>query len=179
MTGCMGRRRRQGRHNRTPTQGRHIRSPFKFPGPQAINRSDTFASAASPAGLPLQVPSIDRHLRRLYAELKGPGEETLSAEKLQAFIRDVQKEEPKPLFDDTYSYQKFQEYWWNYHSRSKRPMKREKDIDHPFSQYFINSSHNTYIAEGDQFLGENKDVQYRKVSVCFPCPQGPFLLTPT
>ncbi|KUI64329.1 1-phosphatidylinositol 4,5-bisphosphate phosphodiesterase 1 [Cytospora mali] len=167
MPGCVGsRRRRHGRHNRTPTYGKHVRThpahAFKFPATQSFKRSDTFTSAASPAGLPFPIPSIQRHLRSLYEDLKGPNDEFLSAEKLEDFIRNVQKDEPKPPFLEKYSYEKFYELWWRNYSRWKRPIK-QKDLHKPLSQYFINSSHNTYIAEGDQFLGENKDVQYKKV----------------
>ena len=136
-----------------------------------MRRCDTFASVASPAGLPIPIPSITHHLHKLYEDLKGPDEELLSAEKLEKFIRDVQKDTPKPPFRDTYTYEEFHELWWRNYSRSKRPLlKRDKDLNKPLSQYFINSSHNTYIAEGDQFLGENNDGQYKKVSAGPPIP---------
>lgn len=168
MPGCMGaRRRRHARHNKTPTYGKHIRThpahAFRFPAAQEFKRSETFTSAVSPAGLPLPIPSIRRHLRALYEGLKGPTEDTLSADRLEAFIRDVQKDTSIPPFSEAYTFEQFHEFWWRNCSRWKRPIKKEKDLDKPLSQYFINSSHNTYIAEGDQFLGENQDVQYKKV----------------
>lgn len=174
MPGCMrGRRRRHGRHNRTPTYGKHVRThlarPFGFPDGHKFKRGETFTSTASPAGLPLLIESIMRHLRGLYDELKGPNEVTLSAGRLEAFIRDVQKETPQLLFRETYTFEQFHQLWWTHYSHWKRPIKAAKDLDKPLSQYFINSSHNTYIAEGDQFLGENQDIQYKKVSL-LPMP---------
>lgn len=168
MPGCIGGRcSHHRRHNRTPTFGRHagafLPHGLKLPAAQSISRSDTFTSTMSPAGLPLPIPSITKHLRALYEELKGPTEEDLSVEKLEAFIVNVQHDTLKPPFLHSYSYEQFYEMWWRNYSRSKRPVTK-KDLDKPLSQYFINSSHNTYIAEGDQFLGENQDVQYKKVS---------------
>lgn len=180
MTGCTGgRRRRHGRQS--PTPARHIRVPlaqaFKFANNQAIRRSDTFASVASPAGMPIPIPSVKKHLESIYDGLKGPSDQLLSAEKLEAFIRNVQKDEPKPPFLDTYTFEQFHEFWWRNYSRAKRPLLRQdKVLDKPLSQYFINSSHNTYIAEGDQFLGENNDGQYKKVSLAkqlLPLPGDP------
>lgn len=121
-------------------------------------------SAVSPAGLPLPVESTHRQLHVLYEELKGPDEQVLSADKLEAFIRDVQKDTPKLPFPETYTFKQFHELWWRNHSRWKKLIPK-KDLDKPLSQYFINSRHNTYIAGGDQFMGENQDVQYKKVSL--------------
>lgn len=177
MTGCMrARRRRHGRHNKTPTYGKHVRThpahAFRFPDGHDFRRGETFTSAASPAGLPLPIESMMRHLRGLYDGLKGPNEYTLSGDKFEAFIRDVQKDTPKTPFLETYTFQLFHEHWWRNYSRWKRPLRRAKDLDKPLSQYFINSSHNTYIAEGDQFLGENQDIQYKKVRMPPMPPPG-------
>lgn len=178
MPGCVGaRRRHHGRHNKTPTYGKNVRThpahAFRFPAAHEFKRSETFTSAASPAGLPLPIPSITKHLRGLYEQLKGPTEANLSAERLEAFIKSVQKDTPKPPFLETYTFEQFHELWWRNYSRWKRPIKKEKDLDKPLSQYFINSSHNTYIAEGDQFLGENQDIQYKKVSSLRIAPPPP------
>lgn len=99
-----------------------------------------------------------------------PSEEPmLSRAATEQFVRDVQRDPnvmrwpfAKP---DGLTFQEFVHFWWDEYSAAKRPIHPEgKDLDKPISNYFISSSHNTYIEDGDQFFGEAKALQYKKVS---------------
>lgn len=164
-----------------PTWGRHKSSIVGSPLEQAIKRFSTAFAAPttfdaldkckSPGALPLMAESMTRHLRRLYDDLKGRDED-LSREKFEAFLSKRQKDPTPPswIFSHNashFTFQQFQHYWWHDYSAAKRPIHLEdKDLDKPISNYFINSSHNTYIEDGNQLTGEPKALQYAKVS-CF------------
>lgn len=121
---------------------------------------------------PTLQPSIRRALSRLYDQLKGP-DKALSAADLSFFMEEEQNETLKPCLKElpsgrTYSFQEFCDFWYEHASHSKQPIDLEKaDFDKPISNYFINSSHNTYIGDGDQLSGVITTEQYRKAS-CVP-----------
>lgn len=137
--------------------------------PGTVRRGRTLDSTKSPAGMVPLTEGVREHLQRLYDELRGDDEE-LSREKFENFIRDEQMENKKPSFAfspkrTSFKYQDFQELWWNEYSAAKRPVHfRDKDLDKPISNYFISSSHNTYIEDGNQFSGLADADQYKKVS---------------
>lgn len=96
----------------------------------------------------------------------------LSRAGLEAFLRDVQKD-PKPpscafSHAEGFTFEEFIQLWWNEYSPAKKPIfPEDKDLDKPISNYFISSSHNTYIEDGNQITGEAKALQYKKVRSAF------------
>lgn len=111
----------------------------------------------------------------------GPGacksKEMLSRAGLEEFLRNVQRDPKKPSWSfstaEGFSFEDFVQFWWAEYSAAKRPIYPEdKDLDKPISNYFISSSHNTYIEDGNQITGEAKALQYKKVS-WKPSPPSP------
>lgn len=133
-----------------------------------LRRSHTLDKCISPAGLHPNAASVTGHLRRLYDELKG-AEELLSRAKFEGFLLDTQQDQKKPSWafssSEAFTFEQFEQLWWDEYSAAKRPIHPEdKDLDKPISNYFISSSHNTYIEDGNQITGEAKALQYKKVS---------------
>lgn len=161
-----------------PTWGRHKSSIIGSPLEHAIktfstafaapSTSDALEKCKSPGALPVMAESVSRHLLRIYNDLKGRDAE-LSREKFEAFIQRDQRDSKLPAWTfspkaSQFTFQDFQSYWWRDYSSAKRPIHVEdKDLDKPISNYFISSSHNTYIGDGNQLTGEAKALQYAKV----------------
>lgn len=161
-----------------PTWGRHKSSIIGSPLENAIKTFSTAFAAPStpdaldkcrsPGALPLMSESVTKHMRRLYDELKGRDEQ-LSREKFETFLKKTQKDHKFPSWSFStkashFTFQDFQHFWWYDYSAAKRPLHMEdKDLDKPISNYFISSSHNTYIEDGNQLTGEPKALQYAKV----------------
>ncbi|KAG6354348.1 hypothetical protein INS49_004365 [Diaporthe citri] len=148
VPGCVeGRRRHRGR-----SHGTHVHCPAAA----ACRTNQGVDTAGSLRTTPPTLqPSIRRALSRLYDQLKG-SDKALSAADLLFFMEEEQNETLNPCLKEipsgrTYSFQEFCDFWYEHASHSKQPIDLEKaDFDKPISNYFINSSHNTYIGDGDQ-----------------------------
>lgn len=157
---------------RTRIVGSPLQSVFTFVPIPGLRRGHTLdlTKYQSPAGLHPIAPSVKGHLRRIYNGLKGPGEKKLSRERFEDFIQRTQGDQKKPTWEfstacTSFTFEEFEECWWKEYSAAKKPIYPEdKDLDMPISNYFISSSHNTYIEDGNQFSGSAKADQYRKVS---------------
>ncbi|KAJ8123947.1 hypothetical protein ONZ43_g212 [Nemania bipapillata] len=125
-----------------------------FPGDGG--KSDIYLSAA-----------IQRSLRQLFSDLRQD-ESTLPRRLFQSFLVEVQGERPDrvsmTLTDDTYTFQRFLEVWWKgFGLEIEKPMSLDqKDLTKPISNYFIDSSHNTYLA-GNQLSGKASVETYKRV----------------
>lgn len=166
--GCIEPRRR----HRGRSHGSHANCPSsaacKTAAPSRSCRgSDSVGSLSTRP--PRLESSIRQALKRLYDQLKGP-DKTLSASDLAFFVKEEQKETSASCLKQisaggTYTFPEFCDFWYEHASHSKRPLDLDKvDFSKPMSNYFINSSHNTYIGEGDQVSGVVSTEQYRKVS---------------
>lgn len=148
----------------------------------------------SPAGLQPVASGLIAHLQRVYDELlledcrrraislqtqdEGNEKEKESRRKLsraglEGFLRDVQKDSKMASWSlsnaEGFTFEEFVQLWWGeYSNAKKRIYPEDKDLDKPLSNYFISSSHNTYIEDGNQITGGAKALQYKKVSCCEP-----------
>ncbi|TLS22271.1 uncharacterized protein PpBr36_09750 [Pyricularia pennisetigena] len=108
-------------------------------------------------------PGFESHIVRIFKNLCGPGEATVSRERFQAFLEDVQGDVvTKPLEKETYNLYQFFETW-SYVYRMKPQTKidpAEKDLSKPISHYFISSSHNTYLL-GNQLTSVSSVEAYQ------------------
>lgn len=123
-----------------------------------------FSTASSSFQNPPQTAemSVEMHmvLQDLFNELRGSDEE-LSKEKLATFLRDVQGETAVPADRDSYDMGAFLYTWATSYSRAIRSLP-EKDLSKPLTNYFINSSHNTYCI-GNQLVSRSSVDVYRMV----------------
>ncbi|CAJ2504344.1 Uu.00g117380.m01.CDS01 [Anthostomella pinea] len=108
--------------------------------------------------------AIQRHLRKQFDFLRR-GEPTLSRKYFQNFLETEQGERAPVLTDETYKFEKFLEVWWTQFgvlTAEKPAPKGDKDLSKPISNYFISSSHNTYLS-GNQLSGRSTADAYRRV----------------
>ncbi|KAI2617172.1 PLC-like phosphodiesterase [Hypoxylon sp. NC1633] len=105
---------------------------------------------------------IERQLRKLHDSLRRGGF-TISRDDFACFLEIVQGEEAPHLSDETYDFEKFVEVLWDEFGRGEKPAPLErKDLSKPISNYFISSSHNTYLS-GNQLSGPSTAEAYRRV----------------
>ncbi|KAI0458526.1 PLC-like phosphodiesterase [Xylaria acuta] len=110
--------------------------------------------------------AIQRSLRKLYHELCR-GEPTLARNRLQDFLEVEQGELSDKvstvLTEDTYGFEQFLEVWWIQFGLEieKSVSIADKDLTKPISNYFIDSSHNTYLP-GHQLSGKATTETYRR-----------------
>lgn len=157
---------------RTSVVGSPLQTVFTFAPIPGLRRGHThdLDKCLSPAGFHPVTEGVTGHLRRVYEGLRGHGETELSRAGFEDFIHKTQRDDKKPSWHlstkcESFTFEQFEQYWWTEYSTAKKPLHRDdKDLDMPISNYFISSSHNTYIEDGNQFSGIAKADQYRKVS---------------
>lgn len=136
-----------------PTQG-------GFHRPQATDHIDSAVDSNMTI-----CPGFENHIVRIFKNLCGPGAVTLSRERFQAFLEDVQGDVvTKPLEKEMYTLYEFFETW-SYVYRMKPQTKidsAQKDLSKPISHYFISSSHNTYLL-GNQLTSVSSVEAYKTV----------------
>ncbi|KAH7037391.1 PLC-like phosphodiesterase [Microdochium trichocladiopsis] len=126
-----------------------------FPSPTVIhlgNRADIYLSAA-----------IQKHLRKTYDACRN-GQPLVTREQFQKFLDGTQGEAMPKLTEQKYTFEKFLELLWlDFGVDAMKPSPAaEKDLSWPMSNYFINSSHNTYLW-GFQLLTKGTTNAYRRV----------------
>lgn len=107
---------------------------------------------------------LQDHIRQAYDDLRGP-DKALSAAKLVEWAKEVQD----LALDITereggYKFEEFLEiiYVNNGFEAMKELDPKAKDLSHPLSNYFISSSHNTYLT-GNQWTSKSTVDAYKDV----------------
>ena len=126
----------------------------KLPSPD-----ESSSGSFSPDGSSLSTNITDA-IHKVYERLKG-NDEQLSRDKFEAFLRDVQQESNVQLEKDQYEAGDF--FYIMHHRWDAVARLPDKDLSKPLSNYFINSSHNTYLL-GSQLLSRSSPEAYSNVS---------------
>ncbi|XXH02687.1 hypothetical protein Hte_009070 [Hypoxylon texense] len=107
--------------------------------------------------------AIQEYLRKQYNALRR-GEPALSRDAFASFLEVEQGEDTPLLTEEKYKFGRFLETWWlQFGLEAEKPVPMEKkDLSKPISNYFISSSHNTYLT-GNQLASRSTAEAYRRV----------------
>jgi hypothetical protein len=108
-------------------------------------------------------PSLDDHIQKIYKSVHEYAPTT------SYFLKEIQhdrtlEDSPEPV-DALASLDAFREYMKDGNSSAMGPEKA-LDLSAPLSDYFISSSHNTYLT-GNQLYSDAASSAYTSVSSCF------------
>lgn len=146
------------------TLKRALNLPLILTTPTVILRHDD----GKPGGVREFKPNatLQRSLRNLFYDLSR-SQPTLDRKSFQNFL-EIEQGEPQDkvtetLTEDTYKFGQFLEVWWGQFGLDiERPISfSDKDLTKPITNYFIDSSHNTYLT-GHQWSGKATVETYKR-----------------
>lgn len=107
--------------------------------------------------------AMQDHLARVYEEVRG-NEPKLTRQQFAAWLETVQ-DQPIELEHEEYKCEEFLQVLYMHHGFDimKEVDPTKKDLTRPLSNYFISSSHNTYLS-GNQLASRSSTETYRQVS---------------
>lgn len=108
---------------------------------------------------------IQEHLRRVFHDLCGR-ESALSRQRFAEWLVTVQGQPIEGLEKESYKFEEFLEaVYYNYGLEAVKILKsEEKDLSRPISNYYISSSHNTYLS-GNQLSSKSSTESYKNVRI--------------
>ncbi|KAM0439787.1 hypothetical protein ACHAPT_000882 [Fusarium lateritium] len=140
----------------------HLWQKQPKPNPPATDECSS-RSSAQPTHPNLEIPlGVEMHeaLGRVFTDLRGP-DPLLTRAKFADFLHNVQGDAKVDLDKDEYALGEFLYIWHTRSSEATAPLP-EKDLSKPLTNYFINSSHNTYLV-GNQLASRSSPEAYRTV----------------
>jgi hypothetical protein len=110
--------------------------------------------------------AIQDHLRRVYDDLRGK-EQLLTRQQFKTWLTTVQ-DQPIELVHEEYKFEEFLQVIYVHHGFDalKDVDVGKKDLTRPLSNYFISSSHNTYLS-GNQLASKSSTEAYKHVGRYF------------
>ncbi|CAL3970972.1 hypothetical protein PZA11_007352 [Diplocarpon coronariae] len=141
----------------SPTHTAHFRPLVQAGGGDAVSEV--------PAQQLYLSHGVQGHLGRVYDALRG-AEPTLSRAKFETWLTAVQEQPIANLDAEDYKLEQFLEtvYYHRGFEAVKDVVGAEKDLTKPLSNYYISSSHNTYLS-GNQLMSRSTTDAYKNVLI--------------
>jgi hypothetical protein len=114
-------------------------------------------------------------LQKVYDTLRE-AEPTLSRSKLETWLTTVQSQVVESLDKEDYKFEEFlQAVYYNRGLEAIKEAQKEKDLSKPLSNYYISSSHNTFLS-GNQLASKSTTGAYKNVRyILFFCKYADYV----